>query len=104
MNKQLAMIFGVFFVSSTFCFAEDANRQSIQAALDAQCEAAREQRLAPERAMYIDECVATKFKDSREACERFYRDYGDRTADRAPLYYDLPECVKAFDFRQSVQP
>ncbi len=104
MNRQLVMIFGVFLIGSTVCIADDTNRKSVQAALDAQCEAAREQRLAPERAMYIDECVAKKFKESREECTRFYRDYGAQTGDRAALYYDLPECVKAFDFRKNVQP
>jgi len=104
MKKQLVMASCVFLIGSTLCFADDANRQSAQATLDAQCEAAREQKLAPERAFYIDECVAKKFKDSRQECERFYRDYGAQTGDRAPLYYDLPECVKAFDFRKNFQP
>jgi hypothetical protein len=81
--------------------ASGDDRESKQAQLDAACEAAREHKLAPERAKYIDECVREKFKDSRAACERFYRDYGSQTADRPALYYDLPECVQAFEFRQS---
>ena len=77
------------------------DRATRQAHLDAECEAAREHKLAPEREKYIEECVRNKNRDSREACERFYSDYGARSGNRAPLYYDLPECVSAFEFRKS---
>lgn len=62
--------------------------------MDAECEAARERELVPERDKYIDECVRNKMKENRQACERFYRDYGAKTGTRLPLYYDLPECVR----------
>jgi len=81
--------------------ATGSDRESTPAQLDAECEAARERKLAPERAKYIEECVRDKVKDSREACERFYSDHGARSGNRAPLYYDLPECVRAFEFRKS---
>ena len=81
--------------------ATGSDRESTQAQLDAECEAARERKLAPERAKYIEECVRDKVKDSREACERFYSDYGAQSGDRPPLYYDLPECRRAFEFRKS---
>ena len=77
------------------------DRDTQQALLDAECEDARERKLAPERDKYIEECVRDKVKDSRQACERFYSDYGARTGYREPLYYDLPECVDAFEFRKS---
>ncbi len=79
--------------------AED--RAATQQTLDAACEAARERKLEPERARYAQECVQLKMKDTLEECQRFYSDYGARIGDRAPLYYDLPECVAAFDYRQS---
>ncbi len=81
--------------------ATGSDREPTQAQLDAECEAARERKLAPDRAKYIEECVRDKVKDSREACERFYSDYGARSGNRAPLYYDLPECMRAFEFRKS---
>jgi hypothetical protein len=37
---------------------------------------------------------------TRAECERFYADYGARMGGRAPLFYDLPECVAAFEFLQ----
>ena len=72
-----------------------------QAELDAACEAAREKKLAEERAKHIEECVAKKIRTDREACERFYADYGLSAAGRAPLFYDLPECKEAHEYRTS---
>jgi hypothetical protein len=80
---------------------DENDRTTRQAHLDAECEAAREQKLAPEREKHVEECVHNKARNSREGCERFYSDYGARSGNRAPLYYDLPECVSAFEFRKS---
>ena len=71
-----------------------------QAELDAACEKARENKLAPMRKQYVDECVEKKQKPDRASCEAFYADFGGQSGNRAPLFYDLPECVKAFEFRQ----
>jgi hypothetical protein len=79
----------------------NADRAQQQAALDAACEEAREQRLKPERERFVEECVTRKQKPDRASCERFYSDYGARSVNRTPLYYDLPECVDAFEFRKS---
>ena len=76
------------------------DRATQQAYLDKECEAARERKLAPEREKYTEECVRDKVKDSREECERFYSDYGAQSGNRAPLYYDVPECVSAFEYRR----
>lgn len=80
-------------------FADDASDVH-QADLDAQCQAAREAKLAPERQAAIDECVREEQKQDPAACERFHRDYGERMGHRPALYYDLPECVAATKFRQ----
>jgi hypothetical protein len=47
--------------------------------------------------------VAKEQRQDRAACERFYADYGSRSGDRAPLFYDLPECVTAHNFRLGKQ-
>jgi hypothetical protein len=72
-----------------------------QARLDAACEAAREKSLAPLRAGFIEECVEKKQRTDRAACERFYADFGNQSGNRAALFYDLPECVTAFENRRN---
>jgi len=79
------------------------SREQKQDRLDGVCEVARQKKLAPLKAGFIEECVANKELPSRKECTRFYADYGARMGGRAPLFYDLPECVKAFEFQQSVR-
>ena len=55
------------------------------------------------RKKFEDECVATRELPSRAECGRFYADYGGRMGGRAPLFYDLPECVAAIEFLQGNQ-
>jgi hypothetical protein len=76
------------------------DRVTKQRALDEACELARENKLTPLRQQYIEECVEIKNKE-RAYCERFYSDYGAKSGQRAPLFYDLPECVEAFEYRRS---
>jgi hypothetical protein len=77
------------------------SRETKQAELDAACETARLKKLIPMREGFVEECVANKEKPDRAHCELFYADYGNRMGGRAPLFYDLPECVTAFEFGQS---
>ncbi len=76
-------------------------REAKQAELDAACEAARQEELIRARARYIEECVETKMLADRETCERFYADYGEGSANQAPLFYDLPKCEIAHEYRTS---
>lgn len=78
-----------------------SDREQKQAELDAACEAAREKKLAPLREEMVKQCVRNKEQPDRAACEAYYSDYGARAGSRAPLFYDLPECVKAFDYQAS---
>lgn len=79
----------------------DRNRDQKQAKLDATCEQAREKQLAPMRKQFVDECVKNKEQRDRKSCEFFYSDFGAQSGNRAPLFYDLPECVEAFDYQNS---
>lgn len=97
---QGALLLAIVLSAPVFVAAE-SDRAAKQQTLDTACEAARERKLEPERAMYAQECVQKKMKDTLAECQRFYSDYGARIGDRVPLYYDLPECVAAFDYRQS---
>ena len=77
--------------------AKEDTRKAKQAELDEICEAARQAKIVPARNQFIEECVTQPEKD-RAYCERFYADYGSRSGNRAPLYFDLPECVAAFAY------
>ena len=79
----------------------DQERLARQAELDAACEAARQRAITLAKAEYVDECVEKGMRPDREACERFYANYGERAGNRPPLFYDLDECVAATEFRNS---
>jgi len=81
--------------------AEEKAKEAKQAELDVACEVARQEKLSPLKARYVEECVEKEQRPDRESCERFYADYGNRSGKRAPLFYDLPECVTAFEFRKN---
>jgi len=83
---------------TTLAVAED--RQAIQQQLDQACEAVRLEKLRPIREKYAAECVA-EWDRSQEYCDRFYSDYGNQGGDQPVLFYDLPECEKAWNYRQS---
>lgn len=101
-NLQVFLLFLLVTTLTSPALARES-REDKQARLDAACEVKRQELLAPLRSKYIAECVSNKELPSKEECERFYADYGERMGGRAPLYYDLPECVKAFDFQQSAR-
>jgi hypothetical protein len=94
----IAALMTASFAASTFAWASD--HAAKQAELDARCEQARQEKLAPERAAAIEECVEKKQKEDRAACERFYRDYGERSGRRPALFYWLPACDEAHAFRE----
>ena len=80
------------------------DRIARQAELDAVCESARQKKLTKVRADLVEECVVKKERPDRAACERFYADYGQNTGpNRVRLFYDLPECLAADEFRRSVR-
>lgn len=79
------------------------SREAKQARLDQACEVVRLKELVPMRKKVTEECVANKELPSLDECQRFYADYGERMGGRAPLFYDLPECVTAFEYQQSVR-
>lgn len=99
--KNILVLLLILLVLSLISPAQASeSREEKQARLDAACEVERQKKLAPMREKYTADCVANKELPSREECERFYADYGERMGGRAPLYFDLPECVTAFEFQQ----
>lgn len=99
--KNLMLLVLILIVSTSVLAREP--REAKQARLDGACEVARHEKLAPMRKQVIEDCVANKELPNRGECERFYADYGERMGGRAPLFYDLPECVTAFEFQQSAR-
>jgi len=71
--------------------------------LDRQCEQAREAKLAPMRAERIERCVRDE-KRPRDECTAELSTWGNtqtvRGGSRTGMFYDLPECVAAFEARQ----
>ena len=53
-------------LSAPVYVAAENDRATKQQTLDAACEVARERKLEPERAMYAQECVQQKMKDTLE--------------------------------------
>lgn len=76
-------------------------REAKQAELDAACEAARQHKIVIERAEHIEKCVETEQLEDRQKCESFYADYGESPAGQPRLFYDLPECEKAYEYKTS---
>ncbi len=75
-------------------------RLNKQAELDAACEAARQTALAPKKAEVYQECIEI-LKKSAEVCEQETADYNGNRVGVAPLFYDLPECEAAFEYKNS---
>ena len=104
MGSKVKELTCTLLVTLTIVFTANALAQDWETTkqeLDAICEEAREARLTIYRAMYIEECVEKKEKENRSACERFYADWGAWSGVRPPLYYDIQECERAFEHRQS---
>lgn len=83
--------------------ADEASKEQSakQMELDAACEVARQKRITIARAKEVDRCVAEEERPDRAACEEYYYYYGERSGNRPALFYDLPECKRAFEFRKS---
>lgn len=100
-TKLKCTLFFVSLVVVSTANGQSQDRESTQRELDAACEAAREIRLTEGRTKHIEECVENKEREDRAACERYYSNYGARAGTRPPMFYDLPECDKAFEHQRS---
>ena len=85
------------------CFTAETRSASLEE-LDQRCEEARQKKIAPLREAEIEKCLTER--NSRDYCERFWRDYGEATRTVngrfvPRLFNDLPECVEAQKARNS---
>ena len=95
---------GVIWIAAVFTFtlASAGDKDAKQTELDNACEARRQIEIAPLREKAINACVEVEGKE-RDYCERYYQDFGNRAGDRPALFYDLPECVAAFEYQKNKQ-
>jgi hypothetical protein len=83
-----------------------ADKASEVAALDAQCEKDREEKIKPLREMEIAKCKADAHNEA-DYCERYWSDYGNAVrhlnGTMSPrMFDDLPSCVAAFEARKAL--
>jgi hypothetical protein len=103
MDRRVGVILRLAGLLLALGFAGDLaadQRASRQAQLDRACEVARQIRLTPLRQASIRKCIREAGK-ARSDCERLHGNYGERAGNRPALFYDLPECVRAFEFQRS---
>jgi len=98
-NRLLALAGLLILITAVSTETQADARKQQQKKLDNSCQQAREVKIAPLREAVIKECVADG-KDKKH-CQDFYKDYGERTGQRAALFMDLPECEKAFEHSRS---
>ncbi|MCF6262667.1 MAG: hypothetical protein L3J24_03665 [Xanthomonadales bacterium] len=101
MNTSTLFVFGgLLILLSTVSTESQADARKLQQEkLDNSCQQAREVKIAPLREGVIKDCVASG--KEKKHCQDFYKDYGERTGQRAALFMDLPECEKAFEYSRS---
>lgn len=75
------------------------SKESQQSILDKACEDARQEALKPRRLEIYNEC-RDKFKKSEEVCKRDAQAFNGRRIGGAPMFYDLPACVEAFNYNK----
>jgi hypothetical protein len=65
------------------------------------CQSQRHENIAPLKAKEIEDCVTRQGKQ-RDYCERFNRNYGERTVagTQRGLFWDLPACQDAIKVEQ----
>ena len=81
---------------SAACSAEITRSQAEE--LLQQCQAQRQENIAPLKQEAIEDCVTRQRRD-RAYCERFNQNYGERTVTGAQrgMFWDLPVCMQAVD-------
>jgi hypothetical protein len=96
LNRIVLVLSGLL---SAWSFVASAAQQD-QATMDAACQAARQEQLAPLREQSLQQCLTQGEKD-QATCEAEAANYGERVGIRQAMFYDLPECESAFNNKRS---
>jgi len=70
-----------------------------QTSLDQACEEARQKALKPRKKEIYQEC-RQKFQKSEKVCKREAQAFNGNRIGGAPMFYELPACEKAFNYRK----
>lgn len=101
--NAVAFLLFVCSASSAFAFQKDEMLvRERQAELDQQCEAAREVKIHPLREQIFNECLRSpRSTDTEEDCRRKASNFNANRYGGSPRFYDLPQCVEAFNFKKN---
>lgn len=94
----MAVVLIVSVVSQAQQYTEKERRDT-QRRLDEACEAARNVELEPLRRDIYKRCMERRNDES--FCQADAEHYNGQRLRAAPMFYDLPECVSAFEYRKS---
>ena len=100
--RVLLLLSGMLVASSGMALTDADVRE-----LKEECEAAREEALAPIREQRTQTCIEQKLR-TPDHCKRYYRTYGNvrGAPGGAPIpghYYDLPECQEWTEARETLR-
>lgn len=74
--------------------------------LNVQCEAARQEALAPIRAQKVQSCIDQQIRQP-DHCKRYYTTYGNTTVQGrrrvTGMFYDLPQCMAYLEASEALQ-
>lgn len=94
-----AIFFLVFIISSIGLITIASASQTKQSTLDKACESARQKALLPRKKEIYKECI-NKFKKEEKICQEEANAFNGNRINGAPMFYELPECVKAFEYQK----
>ncbi len=97
---RIIIIFIVFLPAVLMAKEISEKRLKQQVLLDQACEKDRFKKLAPLRREIYQECL-TVFKKSEKICKKDAAAYNGRRVNGSLRFYELPSCVKAFDYREA---
>jgi len=98
MKYILVLVIGLLGAGAGYCQEDQAERSARQAELDRKCEDARQTALAPLKRELYRECMEKRGDGS--VCRDQADAYDGARANRGPMFYDLPECEQAFNYRK----
>lgn len=100
MIRQMSIL---LLIISTHSFAEvSATQMDKLLKLNIACEQDRQAKLKDRKKDIYQECIH-HFKKSEEVCQDEAQGYNGQRKNGAPLFYELPSCVKAFEFKKTLK-